>query len=133
MLVVDASFALAWFFEDEATPRTSTVFEHSADDGIIVPAIWHYEMINSFRSAVLRRRISENYARASLMHLLRLTIDTDQCSDERMKTTYDLSCDHGLSVYDAAYLELARNRGLSLATNDKALVKAGERLGIVVV
>jgi predicted nucleic acid-binding protein len=36
----------------------------------------------------------------------------------------ELAATHGLSVYDAAYLELAVRRALPLATRDAALLKA---------
>ena len=38
-----------------------------------------------------------------------------------------------LTAYDAGYIELARRRGLSLATQDAALKKAAARAGVSLV
>ena len=46
-------------------------------------------------------------------------------------TTLDeLAARHGLSAYDAAYLELAMRRGLPLATRDDALLAAMTKAGV---
>jgi predicted nucleic acid-binding protein len=37
---------------------------------------------------------------------------------------------HGLTVYDAAYLDLALREGLPLASLDNALCKAAENSGV---
>lgn len=39
---------------------------------------------------------------------------------------------HGLTSYDAAYLELAMREGLPLATTDKALRRAASKVGLAV-
>jgi predicted nucleic acid-binding protein len=44
----------------------------------------------------------------------------------------DLAVEHSLSVYDAAYLELALRTGLALASRDAGLNKAAQRCGIQV-
>jgi predicted nucleic acid-binding protein len=41
-----------------------------------------------------------------------------------------LAKSHGISVYDAAYLELALRQGGELATKDKALDAVANKLGI---
>lgn len=43
--------------------------------------------------------------------------------------TLALAREHGLTVYDAAYLELALRRGIPLATRDRALAEAVHRAG----
>ena len=40
---------------------------------------------------------------------------------------------HGLTVYDAAYLELAQRRRLPLATLDRALCRAAREAGVEIV
>jgi len=42
----------------------------------------------------------------------------------------DLATKHGLSVYDAAYLELAQRRKLALACKDEKLRQAARRSGV---
>jgi len=43
---------------------------------------------------------------------------------------YQISRQHGLSVYDAAYLELAMRLGIPLATRDTALATASQSLDL---
>ena len=42
-LVVDASVVMAWLFDDEKEPRADRVLELLAEDGAIVPHLWHLE------------------------------------------------------------------------------------------
>ena len=43
-----------------------------------------------------------------------------------------LAREHGLSAYDAAYLDVAIRRGLPLATNDRSLEKAAHQSGVLI-
>jgi hypothetical protein len=43
-LVVDCAMAMAWCFEDEATPQTDTILAQVRRDGAIVPGLWHAEV-----------------------------------------------------------------------------------------
>ncbi|MBL8291700.1 MAG: type II toxin-antitoxin system VapC family toxin [Bryobacterales bacterium] len=43
---------------------------------------------------------------------------------------FDLANRHGLTVYDAAYLDLALRAGLPLASLDNALCNAARRCGV---
>ena len=62
-----------------------------------------------------------------------LDIATDQqTAAQAWAATLALADEHRLTVYDAAYLELARRRGLPLATLDQALRDAGAAAGVVV-
>ena len=54
--------------------------------------------------------------------LRRLPILTDQEAD--LKAAFDLAREHGLSFYDALYLELAKRRKAPLATLDIQLARA---------
>jgi predicted nucleic acid-binding protein len=53
-------------------------------------------------------------------------------ADGALMATVDLAERHRLTVYDAAYLELATRRALPLATLDKQLADAGRRSGLAV-
>jgi predicted nucleic acid-binding protein len=45
-------------------------------------------------------------------------------------TTRQLSIEHDLTLYDAAYLELASRRGHPLATADAALIASARNIGL---
>jgi len=60
-----------------------------------------------------------------------LPIEKDDVSlDEAWATTYLLARKHNISLYDAAYLELAVRRGLPLASIDTDLRKAANAEGV---
>jgi hypothetical protein len=46
MLVVDASIALTWCFEDEVTAATEAIGAHVDADGAVVPNLWRLEVAN---------------------------------------------------------------------------------------
>lgn len=53
-----------------------------------------------------------------------------ETSTQAWHQTLVLADAQALSLYDAAYLELAIRRGLPLATRDKSLGAAAERCGV---
>ncbi|OGS52411.1 MAG: hypothetical protein A3J40_11370 [Erythrobacter sp. RIFCSPHIGHO2_12_FULL_63_10] len=64
----------------------------------------------------------------------RLPVAIDEETDARAwGATLDLARAEDLTLYDAAYLELAERRGWSLATCDAALTKAARRRGVEIV
>jgi predicted nucleic acid-binding protein len=83
--------------------------------------------------AVRRRCIDTEFRRAALADLALLDITTDPHTDSlAWGETLTLADRFGLTVYDAAYLELAQRRTLSLATLDEELCAAAAALGVPV-
>ena len=123
--VLDCSIAVAWLFEDEATPETDALLDRLKDDSALVPGLWHLELGNVLTQAERRKRISVARTAAHLERLGRLPIVTDTETERRaLRETLTLARTYGLTTYDAAYLELAMRRGVELATRDKALIRA---------
>jgi predicted nucleic acid-binding protein len=97
-------------------------------EGAIVPSLWRLEVANVLRNAVRRGRCDEAYADRSLGRLGRLAIRSDEETDDRAwGATRTLSREENLTLYDAAYLELAVRKGASLASCDAALLAAAAR------
>lgn len=133
MIVIDASVAVGWCFADEATPRGDAVLERVRAEGARVPSLWHLEVANVLRQAERRERISEAETSLRLELLARLPIVTDVDTVQRAwAQTLALARTHVLTVYDAAYLELAGRLGLPLASKDKELLVAARQSGIAV-
>jgi predicted nucleic acid-binding protein len=131
LLILDSSATLAWIYGDETTEAIRQVFSAIADDGAVVPALWRLEVANSLTVAIRKRRIDPDFRRAALADLALLDITTDQQTDSRAWTdTLDLADHFRLTVYDAAYLELARRRALPLATLDQELRAAATATGV---
>ena len=132
-LVLDSSATLAWIYGDETTEAIRRVFDAVADNGALVPALWRLEVANSLTIAVRKRRIGPDFRRAALADLALLDITTDQQTDSYAWTdTLNLADHFNLTVYDAAYLELARRRMLPLATLDQELRAAATAIGVTV-
>ncbi len=130
-LIVDSSAALAWIYADEMTMPISQVFDRVINGHAYVPAIWRLEVANSLQMAVRRKRIDASFRDAALTDLALLNIITDSDTDIfAWSTTLQLAKRHHLTVYDAAYLELALRLGLPLATLDQELRAAGDALGV---
>ena len=130
-LVVDASVTLAWLFEDESNAYTEKALSRLETENAMVPGIWLYEVANVLVLAERRGRITEAVSRQFRELLSRLPIQVDHLGQtELWSSATHLAREHGLTAYDAAYLELAMREGLPLATQDKALKEAARAAGV---
>jgi predicted nucleic acid-binding protein len=130
-LVLDASLTLGWYFEDERSKAGDAVLDKVTEDGAVVPVLWRYEVANGLQTAVRRKRIDALYRDASLAELRLLPIMVDRAGDDVVWTaTLGFADRFGLTIYDAAYLELAHRRSLPLATADRALRTAARALKV---
>jgi predicted nucleic acid-binding protein len=132
-VVIDASIALSWCFEDEASPETDGLFERVRDEGAIVPGLWHLELGNILLQAEKRGRITSKDVGVRLDLIAELPIVTDQETTARAwREILTMARADRLTTYDATYLELAVRRGLPLLTKDGELVRAAKRMGVQV-
>ncbi|MCA3640346.1 MAG: type II toxin-antitoxin system VapC family toxin [Methylobacterium sp.] len=130
-LVLDSSAALAWVFSDESAPEMDVVFDQVAERGAVVPSLWILEIANALTVAVRRERITRNERDDALADLAALDVSIDPETEQHAwKATLQLADRHGLSVYDASYLELAQRKRLPLVTLDHALVRAAEAASV---
>lgn len=129
--VLDSSVSLAWCFEDERTDATDALLERVVDSGAVAPSLWPLEVLNALAMAERRSRIdAERRQRlAGFLRDLPVAIDVETASPA-WAVTSPLAARHRLTLYDAAYLELALRLGLPLATLDQELRCAGAALGI---
>lgn len=130
-VVIDASVALSWCFEDEASPETDQLFERVRDEGAVVPGLWHLELGNVLLQAERRGRIGIGDVTTRLELIADLPISTDpETTDRAWREVLTLARSENLTTYDATYLELAVRRGSPLATRDTDLADAARRLGL---
>jgi len=105
--------------------------EAVAEHGAVVPALWRLEIANSLTVAARRGRIDGEFRRAALGDLAMLEITTDpHTGANAWGQTLQLADQCGLTVYDAAYLELALRRRLPLATLDEKLRAGATGCGV---
>lgn len=131
VFVLDCSIAVAWLFDDEASPETDALLDRLKDDGALVPGLWRLELGNVLAHAEQRNRIAAGQIAACLHLLDRLPIVTDAETENRaLREILMLARTTNLTTYDAAYLELAMRRNAELATRDKALIRAARGVGV---
>jgi predicted nucleic acid-binding protein len=126
-LVLDCSTTLAWVYSDETTAPVRQVFDLLSQGGAWVPALWRLEVANVLEMSRRRGRHDADFRDATLTDLEHLPIQVDGETDgQAWGETLALAERHRLTLYDAAYLELALRRGLPLATLDEDLRRAAK-------
>lgn len=130
-VVLDSSVTLAWVYQDETTEAVRSVFEGLGVGGAWVPALWRLEVANVLEMGVRRGRHDAAFRDATLIDLALLPIRLDAETDQHAwGATVRLASRHRLTVYDAAYLELARRKDMPLATLDDDLRTAAVAEGV---
>ncbi len=132
-LVLDASATLAFLYRDEEGALPDRILRQVAASHAVVPSLWRLEVANALNAGVRRKRIDVPFRDAALGDLGALQIVVDPETDGQAWTaTLALADRHGLSLYDAAYLELAQRLGLPLGSLDADLVAAAQEAGVAV-
>lgn len=127
-LVIDASILAAWFLDEKADPRVEMAFDTVTRVETRAPSLLYYEIRNALLVSERRNRITEAMALAFLRNLALLPIRLEPPGDDTSLMT--LARKRKITVYDAAYLELAKREGLPLATLDRGLEKAAIAEGV---
>ena len=130
--VADASTAIAWVHPAQATPETKLLLDAISDGTrVFVPAIWPLEVSNALLVLVRREKLlsTEREAALSALQQLRVKIDHEMASLAFTRLSA-IAADRELSVYDAAYFELAERLKLPLACKDGTLRRAASRADI---
>ena len=128
--VADNSVVIAWFSRGQATAYSHRFYKRLEKDEVVVPSVWPYEFANAL--AVLERRklltaaLAEEVIRSATRLVTR--IDSPPAAPAVLLA---LARRHGLSAYDAAYLELAQRLGIPLAAKDSPLAAAADKLGLL--
>jgi predicted nucleic acid-binding protein len=127
-IVIDANIAIAWF---RPTPSklADAALDQLSNEGALVPALWRWEVQD-----VLRRLSDGKHLRipveAALEEIRQLPISIDAGPPGLFGSELALARRHGLSVYDAVYLDVSVRHGIRLATIDKQLAAAAKSAGL---
>lgn len=130
-IVIDASIAASWCFEDEQAAASERVLNDLPRVGGAIPGLFWHEIRNVLIVNERRARIEPSDSARFLMRLRNLRLHHDDDHDE--ESVMGLARSHSLSAYDAAYLECALRRGDILATLDRALATAATAEGVSVI
>jgi predicted nucleic acid-binding protein len=124
-LVLDSSVTLAWLYADEVTSAVREVFQLTKTSGAWAASLWRLEVGNALQMGIRRGRHDLAFVQAALADLSLFPISVDPDTDKQAwAATLHLAHRHRLTLYDAAYLELAQRRGSPLATLDRDLRSA---------
>ncbi len=133
--VADSSIVLSWLLSDEVSPEAETLLDSLALGAVAEsPVLLRYEVSNVLVTAFTKRkRLTKESCDAGLADFESLPIRYDLESPRFASSrTAEIAQSCLLSVYDAAYLELAQRRSLPLATNDRELKEAAKKVGVEV-
>jgi predicted nucleic acid-binding protein len=130
-VVLDCSVTIAWCLDEEASEEAYPLLLAIEEGGAVVPVIWPFEVANVLTVSERQGRLSALESTRFLGMLRRLSIDIEQEESHRVfAEVLAIARSQRLTVYDAAYLELAIRLSLPLATLDKALRTAARKLGV---
>src|SRR5258706_15730518 len=114
--VIDASVTASRLLSDELHPTALAAFKRFVDDTAYVPAVWWFEVRNMLLVNQRRGRIDERQRAQALEMIEEIPVAIDR--DPESRIVIELAERHRLSVYDAAYVELALRQQAPLATLD---------------
>src|SRR5471030_1913465 len=123
-IVIDANVAIDWFITSQ-----SKIAEKALDvvavQGAIVPPLWRWEVQDVLRRLNLAGKLTKSveFIRTELRELP-ITVDDELTS--LFGNEASVAASYALTIYDAAYLELAVRLHVPLATTDKALAAAAK-------
>lgn len=130
--VIDSSVGFSWVHPGQATAATDGLLDALAGGRfMIVPPLWFAEMANGLLVLQRRKKLLAQERKQALQFLEGLALQVDDGSAyDAFHEASDLAEAHGLTVYDAIYLELAIRRKLALATRDEPLRRAARSSGL---
>ena len=122
-IVIDASVAIAWCLRDRSgTPAADAAIKQGRLEGIVVPDLFWHEVRSVLLVGERKGRIGVGTMDDHMKDVRMLSMETD--SNHADETISRLARKHGLSGYDAAYLETAMRHRAALSTLDKKLAEA---------
>lgn len=126
--IADSSVGVAWAVHSQASAATDELLDRvAAGTPLVVPTLWPFEVANSLLVLLRRKKLLAVERDRAIAALARLPLVVDDDGPRlALGRISELAAAHGLSVYDATYLELAVRRKLPLASRDEALRKAAQ-------
>ncbi len=120
-LVIDASVVVKWFLEEHGSDRALLLRDDfvAGDVELHAPAILPFEVLNALRFSALVR---EEMALRALAVLDGYAIQHHPLAGELGRRTLHLAYTADTSIYDAAYVAVARELGTKLVTADQGLI-----------
>lgn len=130
-IVLDASATLDFLFEEGDRVAIDRLIWALKDHTASTPQHWRLEVANGLTTRLRRGILTREQADEMLAILKEMNIAVDEQTGEHVwNHTFNLANEYRLTVYDAAYLELALRLAAPLATFDNALAQAARISGV---
>lgn len=120
--VIDASFLLCYLLPDENIDKIQRVFDRYKKGELLLISthLLYFEVLNGLNAAILSKRLDFSLAKELIYEFLKLTIRVEKVD---YIDVFDTVVKNNISIYDAAYLQLAVIKKITLLTLDKRLIK----------
>jgi predicted nucleic acid-binding protein len=134
-LVLDCSVTLAWLYHDGPTDYVEGVFDLLRNGvAAIVPPLWYYELANGLITSQRHQRVPRSQVRnfLNILGSLPIQFNIPDWGDAvlHLVESMDGALAHKLTAYDNAYLAIALQLHLPLASLDRELRRAAKVAGI---
>jgi predicted nucleic acid-binding protein len=131
LIVLDASLAIEWLFDQSNKAISSNIQDALSTSPVIVPSHWPLEISNTLRPDLRDHKLSiaDFHTIMDRLDMLNIRIQHPIDLDE-IGPLSQFSVTHGLTAYDAAYVQLALQHQATLATLDIAMRRAATKLNI---
>lgn len=138
--VLDTSVSAAWVIDAQITPYKRSVLKSMQNKVALVPALWHIEMSNLLCKYARRNNLTMPHIEVHLANLGALAITTFEWDASKttrqklgtMRSVTQIALTHGLTSYDAQYLQLALRENLPLASCDEQLCASAKFAGVAI-
>ena len=113
--VIDSSFMLCYLLPDEQHEEVQKVFDtyKTGELDLVSLPLFPFEVINGIYAAVLSKRLERTVAEELITEFLKLPIMYEQVN---LLEVFKVAQENRISVYDASYLFLARQKQIPLLT-----------------
>jgi len=100
------------------------------ENGGVVPSAFWFEVLYGLAGLQRRRIVSPESVETFVIDLSELSITVDAAlTAAEMISLRKVASRHGLSIFEASYLDLALRAEMPIATRDKSLAEAARRAG----
>lgn len=120
MKIADASVVYKWYVAEDGTSEALDLLGDfkSGIEKLAVPDLILYELANALRYS---RKLNARDVESALENFTSLGIEIITPNEALLKEAVRLAINHDITVYDAAYVALAKSLGVELITADKKL------------
>ena len=128
MIVLDASVALKWIFGEEEGGEKARLYKEGHVTGrekVAVHGLFFYEIANVLAT---KTRLTTKDAAEAFSLIWNFDLEVFSLGLDEFLEGMILSRQYGITVYDAAYVVLARRLSCPFVTSDRSLYKKAKKL-----